>query len=87
MSGAAGPSLPSALPHLGVCRLRLHGENIPSCYHDDGLSVLFIVQAIVGSAGMATRAALVQHQARRDNMADVAAKDNSQVAFFMCPLL
>lgn len=34
--------------------------------------------AIVGSAGMATRAALVQHQARRDNMADVAAKDNSQ---------
>ena len=37
------------------------------------------VQAIVGSAGMATRAALVQHQARRDNMADVAAKDNSQV--------
>jgi hypothetical protein len=34
--------------------------------------------AIVGTAGMATRAALVQHQARRNNMADVAAKDNSQ---------
>ena len=29
---------------------------------------------------MATRAAMVQHQARRDNMADVAAKDNSQVS-------
>lgn len=29
---------------------------------------------------MATRAALVQHQARRNNMADVAAKDNSQVS-------
>lgn len=36
-------------------------------------------QAIVGTAGGATRAALVQHQARRDNMADVAAKDGSQV--------
>lgn len=36
------------------------------------------MQAIVGSAGGATRAALVQHQARRDNMADVAAKDGSQ---------
>ena len=33
----------------------------------------------MGTAGMATRAAMVQHQARRDNMADVAAKDNSQV--------
>ena len=30
-------------------------------------------------AGGATRAALIQHQARRDNMADVAAKDGSQV--------
>lgn len=31
-------------------------------------------------AGGATRAALVQHQARRDNMADVSAKDGSQVS-------
>lgn len=38
------------------------------------------VQAIVGVAGGATRAALVQHQARRDNMADVSAKDGSQVS-------
>ena len=37
------------------------------------------LQAVVGTAGGATRAALVQHQARRDNMADVAAKDGSQV--------
>lgn len=36
-------------------------------------------QAIVGTAGSATRAAFVQHQARKDNMADVAAKDGSQV--------
>ena len=31
-------------------------------------------------AGGATRAALTQHQARRDNMADVSAKDGSQVS-------
>lgn len=36
-------------------------------------------KAIVGVAGGATRAALVQHQAKRDNMADVSAKDGSQV--------
>ena len=34
---------------------------------------------MVGVAGAATRAALTLHQARRDNMADVAAKDGSQV--------
>ena len=32
----------------------------------------------MGVAGGATRAALTQHQALRDNMADVAAKDGSQ---------
>ncbi|XP_068750402.1 RUS family member 1-like [Montipora capricornis] len=37
-----------------------------------------ISKAIVGVAGGATRAAMTQHQARRDNMADVAAKDGSQ---------
>lgn len=58
--------------------LSVHGE--PSLFgHDSVEPVWSAVQAIVGSAGMATRAALVQHQARRDNMADVAAKDNSQV--------
>ena len=34
----------------------------------------------MGVAGGATRAAMTQHQARRDNMADVAAKDGSQVS-------
>lgn len=33
----------------------------------------------MGVAGGATRAAITQHQARRNNMADVAAKDGSQV--------
>jgi hypothetical protein len=36
-------------------------------------------QSLVGVCGGATRAALTQHQARRDNMADVSAKDGSQV--------
>ncbi|CAH1801676.1 unnamed protein product [Owenia fusiformis] len=35
-------------------------------------------KSIVGVAGGATRAALTQHQARRDNLADVSAKDGSQ---------
>ena len=34
----------------------------------------------MGVAGGATRAALTMHQARRDNMADVSAKDGSQVS-------
>ena len=42
---------------------------------------LAVLQAVVGVAGGATRAALVQHQARRDNMADVSAKDGSQVSY------
>ncbi|XP_068854940.1 RUS family member 1 [Aphelocoma coerulescens] len=35
-------------------------------------------KCVVGVAGGATRAALAVHQARRDNVADVAAKDSSQ---------
>lgn len=42
--------------------------------------VVFHMQAVVGVAGRATRAAFIQHQARRNNMADVAAKDGSQVS-------
>ncbi|XP_028670774.1 RUS1 family protein C16orf58 homolog [Erpetoichthys calabaricus] len=37
-----------------------------------------IFKSLVGVAGGATRAALTVHQARRDNMADVSAKDGSQ---------
>ncbi|XP_071272458.1 RUS family member 1 isoform X1 [Salvelinus alpinus] len=37
-----------------------------------------IFKSIVGVAGGATRAALTLHQARRDNMADISAKDGSQ---------
>ncbi|XP_020669194.3 RUS family member 1 isoform X1 [Pogona vitticeps] len=49
-------------------------------------------KCIVGVAGGATRAALTMHQARRDNMADVSAKDGSQetlvnLAGLLCSLL
>ena len=37
-----------------------------------------VARSLVGVAGGATRAALIQHQARRDNLADVSAKDASQ---------
>ncbi|XP_016092025.1 RUS family member 1 [Sinocyclocheilus grahami] len=37
-----------------------------------------IFRSIVGVAGGATRAALTVHQARRNNMADISAKDGSQ---------
>uniref|UniRef100_A0A0B7BU16 DUF647 domain-containing protein n=1 Tax=Arion vulgaris TaxID=1028688 RepID=A0A0B7BU16_9EUPU len=51
-----------------------------------------ICRSIVGIAGGATRAALTQHQARRNNMADVSAKDGSQetlvnLAALICSLL
>lgn len=43
------------------------------------LSHACLLQSLVGVAGGATRAALTVHQARRDNMADISAKDGSQV--------
>ncbi|XP_067933462.1 RUS family member 1-like [Watersipora subatra] len=62
------------------------------------LSFTFIVctagvcKSIVGVAGGSTRAALTLHQARRNNMADVSAKDGSQetlvnLAALICSLL
>ena len=36
-------------------------------------------KSIVGVAGGATRSALTQHQAKNNNLADVSAKDSSQV--------
>ena len=36
------------------------------------------MRSLVSVAGGATRAALTQHQARRNNLADVSAKDSSQ---------
>ncbi|XP_063807769.1 RUS family member 1, partial [Pseudophryne corroboree] len=49
----------------------------PSCFTLT-VCVAGVFKCIVGVAGGATRAALTVHQARRDNMADVCAKDGSQ---------
>lgn len=67
------------------------------CQHFKGyvtpvLCISSVVKSIVGVAGGATRAALTQHQARNNNMADVSAKDGSQetmvnLAAFLCNLL
>jgi len=47
-----------------------------------------VLKSIVGVAGGATRAALTQHQAIRNNMADVSAKDGSQeMAVGLCSML
>ncbi|KAL5015975.1 hypothetical protein ScPMuIL_005564 [Solemya velum] len=56
------------------------------------ICVAGVFQAIVGVAGGATRAALTLHQARRNNMADVSAKDGSQetlvnLAALLCSLV
>ncbi|KAK8757301.1 hypothetical protein V5799_005066 [Amblyomma americanum] len=53
------------------------------CQHFKGyvtpiLCISSVAKSIVGVAGGATRAALTQHQARSNNMADVSAKDGSQ---------
>lgn len=49
-----------------------------SCIHF--IHFISSLQSIVGVAGGATRAALTVHQARRNNMADISAKDGSQVS-------
>jgi Vitamin B6 photo-protection and homoeostasis len=41
-------------------------------------TVASVLKSVVGVAGGCTRAALTLHQARRNNMADVSAKDGSQ---------
>jgi len=45
------------------------------------LCIATALKSIVGVAGGATRAAITQHQAIRNNMADVSAKDGSQETF------
>lgn len=76
-------SLETCFSLAGVSYLYTHPqEGLPfhSTYCPDLHSFLFPTQCIVGVAGGATRAALTMHQARRNNMADVSAKDSSQVS-------
>lgn len=57
--------------------LELMGPHFPSIFTFI-MCVSGLLKSIVGVSGGATRAALTQHQARRNNMADVSAKDGSQ---------
>lgn len=50
----------------------------PKQYYIYIMCLTGVAYSIVGVAGGCTRAALTQHQARRNNMADVSAKDGSQ---------
>lgn len=52
-----------------------------SAYVTTILCVSTGMKSIVGVAGGATRAALTQHQALTNNLADVSAKDGSQETF------
>ncbi|XP_040452220.1 RUS family member 1 isoform X5 [Falco naumanni] len=74
---------PGACSHSGLRRAAarvLLPQGYPESVSPDYLQYQCwdALQCIVGVAGGATRAALAVHQARRDNMADVAAKDSSQ---------
>uniref|UniRef100_A0A4W5LW14 RUS family member 1 n=1 Tax=Hucho hucho TaxID=62062 RepID=A0A4W5LW14_9TELE len=57
--------------------MEILAPNFPMCFTLIVCSA-GIFKSIVGVAGGATRAALTVHQARRDNMADISAKDGSQ---------
>uniref|UniRef100_A0A1X7VCD9 Uncharacterized protein n=2 Tax=Amphimedon queenslandica TaxID=400682 RepID=A0A1X7VCD9_AMPQE len=74
------------LNDIAIC-MQLVSPFFPSCFLLIAC-LASITQSVVGVAGGATRAALVQHQARRDNMADVSAKDGSQETLVnLCGLL
>lgn len=57
--------------------IEILAPNFPSCFTVI-VCTAGVFKSIVGVAGGATRAALTVHQARRDNMADISAKDGSQ---------
>ncbi|XP_004623231.1 RUS1 family protein C16orf58 homolog [Octodon degus] len=57
--------------------LEIVAPALPFCFTVT-ISISNLAKCIVSVAGGATRAALTVHQARRNNMADVAAKDGSQ---------
>ncbi|KAL3111040.1 hypothetical protein niasHT_012958 [Heterodera trifolii] len=56
----------------------LINPHFPSACFAPFACVASLLRSIVGVAGGATRMAIIRHQARRDNLADVAAKDGSQ---------
>ena len=58
--------------------LELTGPMWPSAFLQPILCFASVARALVGVAGGATRTAITQHQARSNNISDVAAKDGSQ---------
>jgi len=58
--------------------LELVSQYLPRAFFTPVICLAGVGKAIVGVAGGATRAALTQHQAKCNNMADVSAKDGSQ---------
>ena len=58
--------------------LELAGPLLPRRALQLVLCAASVARALVGVAGGATRAAVTQHQARANNISDVAAKDGSQ---------
>lgn len=77
--GEVSPETCFSLPGVSYMLTRKRAC-VPTAHAPDLHSSLFPTQCIVGVAGGATRAALTMHQARRNNMADVSAKDSSQVS-------
>lgn len=61
--------------------LELISPNFPSLFLPL-ICTSSLLKSIVGVAGGATRAAITQHQSKRNNMADVSAKDGSQEVCF-----
>jgi len=61
-----------------ACLLELLAPLFPKCYFAYIMCVSGVAYSLVGVAGGCTRAALTLHQAKRNNMADVSAKDGSQ---------
>nr|XP_025720288.1 RUS1 family protein C16orf58 homolog isoform X3 [Callorhinus ursinus] len=78
--GGAGGTPGTASPPLSGLMAVFLPQGFPDSVSPDYLPYQLwdSVQCIVSVAGGATRAALTMHQARRNNMADVSAKDSSQ---------
>lgn len=71
--------------------LELLAANLSQLFFTPFACVVALLRAVVDVSGRTTRMAVIRHQARRDNLADVAAKDGSQemlVNFFslLCSL-
>jgi len=62
----------------GVMMVELMAGVLPKDLVMPTLCMAGVGRSLVGVAGGATKAAVAQHQARRQNMADLAAKDGSQ---------